>query len=259
MVVGSCLMTFFLWLVLCHFTTKNYLEEFRAEVIYRISEWIDKELTFSKDNHIPKSTFIESGMFHRKPRRLYKGRNLVSLSLDGTRFKFSELDVRYHSYGSLHTLPLFDGVFGVCELDCVFPDRTVIVPSKVTTTYLKSVGKALERLSGAKDHLIDIGHPEFEHFFAVYGNNTRYTKTILSENLINIMLDFRKTTMDPVFLVYISFIGSRIFFAIWLNRDFLKLSGSIIDFRQIEVYFEIMRLAVSIVEEIKSNPRIEGA
>ncbi|MHC5062320.1 MAG: DUF3137 domain-containing protein [Planctomycetota bacterium] len=259
-VVAAFLITFLLWLVVRDYIAKKYVEEFKTEVTCRLSEWIDKNLNFSSNGYIPKSTFIDSGMFHTEPGRQYKGSNLVSLSLDGKDFKFSELIMSNPTLGKYSAFPLFEGIFGVCELDNVFLGRTIVVPSKVTTTYLKSIGKSFSYITDPNERLIDMDHDEFEHYFAVYSKNPSYTKTILSESLVNKMLEFRKATIHENLFVYTSFICHKIFFGAMCGRELLrpKFSGPIIDFRQVEVYFEIMRFASAIVEEVKSNPRIES-
>ncbi len=91
--------------------------------------------------------------------------------------------------------------------------------------------------------------PEFDKIFAVYGNNQAESNSVLSETQRNRLVDFKRRTGKKI---YISFTRSNVYVAIPYKKDLFepRIFRTVLDFSLIKEYFEDMRLAVDIVEDL---------
>jgi len=69
------------------------------------------------------------------------------------------------------------------------------------------------------------------------------------------IVDFKKKTNRPI---YLSFVGSKVFVAVSYTRNLFepKLFRTLLDFGLLQEYFEDLRLAAGIVEDLNLNTRI---
>ena len=98
-------------------------------------------------------------------------------------------------------------------------------------------------------------NPEFERYFVVYGDDQIESRYVLSTSLVQRILDFRKKTGRRV---YLSFVGSQVFVAIPYRRSLFepRVFASIVGFKGVREYFDDLKLALGIVEDLNLNTRI---
>lgn len=235
--------------------SREYIREFKGTVIQQIIHFVDEDLSYSHKGYIPKLTFMASEIFKTKPNR-YKGDDLVSGKIGGTKITFSELNAVYESGSgknrSRHTV--FKGLFFVGDFNKHFTSRTVVLPDTAEKLF-GGFGKMLQSLNFVRDKLIKLEDPEFERYFAVYGNDQIEARYILSTSLMQRIVDFKRKTGNNI---YISFVVSNIYVAISYTRNLFepRIFKTLLDFAPVQEYFEDIQLAIGIVEDLNLNTRI---
>jgi len=106
-----------------------------------------------------------------------------------------------------------------------------------------------------RDELIKLDDPEFEKYFVVYSNDQVGARYILSTSLMKRIVDFKKSSNRNI---YLSFVGSMVFVGISYSRSLFepRIFRTLLDFEPIREYFEDLRLAIGIVDDLNLNTRI---
>ncbi len=250
MVIGTMVFIF-----VCRAITKGYVSDFKAGLIRRIVRFIDEHLSYEPAECIPKSVFMASKIFQTKPNR-YKGDDLVAGKIGATQIRFSELDA-VHESGSgkdRSRVTIFKGLFFIADFNKNFRTETVVLPDTAQKLFGR-LGQKLQSMNVFRGQLIKLEDIEFEKHFVVYGEDQVEARYILSPGLMKRIVDFRQKTSQKV---YLSFVGSMVFVAIWLNRNLFepRLFNTLLDFEPIRQYFEDLQLAIGIVDDLNLNTRI---
>lgn len=241
--------------------TSDYVGDFKARVIGGIVRFIDEDLVYARNKHIPLAAFMESRLFQGTPNR-YRGDDYVSGVIGETRVDFSEVHAEYRvntvdgsGRPKTNWYTLFKGLFFIADFNKDFRGRTVVLPDTAEKLFGSVLGSTLQSWNRSRGELVKLEDPEFEKYFVVYGSSQIESRYILSTSLMKRILDFRKKTNRDVF---ISFVGSKIFVAIQYPKDLFEpnLFMTTLDFNQAREYFEDLRLAVDIVEDLNLNTRI---
>ena len=149
---------------------------------------------------------------------------------------------------------LFKGLFFRARFNKNFKGRTVVLPD-IAERFLGMVGRTIQSWHQGRGELIQLEDPEFERFFAVYGDDQIEARYILSTSLIARLTDLRKRAGHDV---YVAFVRNTIYIAIHYEEDLFepKLFSSMLSFKPIREYYETFRLMLDIVEDLKLNRRI---
>jgi hypothetical protein len=242
------------------YLARGYTQRFKAEVMNRIVRFFDPSLSFRPDAAIEQSTYMGSKIFPHKPDR-YKGEDLVEGKIGVTAIRFSELHTEYKttrrdSKGNTHTEwhTIFQGLFFQGDFNKNFSGSTVVLPDSAEALFGK-FGQWLQSFSFGRDQLIKMDDPEFEKLFVVYGTDQIESRYILSPALMQRIVEFKTKRNRPL---HLSFVGSSIFVALSDSHNMFepKIFSSILDFETICEYFNDLRLAVEIVEDLNLNTRI---
>lgn len=241
--------------VICKFISRGYVTEFKAVIIQRIIHFINKDLNYSQQDYIPKSTFVLSKIFNTKPNR-YKGDDLVSGRIGATRIRFSEVHAEHESGSGKNRrrYTIFKGLFFIGDFNKDFAGQTVVLPDTAEKLFGR-IGQTLQSLNIFRGKLIKLEDPEFERAFAVYGDDQIEARYILSTSLMKRIVDFKKETNRKIFL---SFIGSMVFVAVSYTKNLFepRILRTLLDFEPIREYFEDLQLALGIVDDLSLNTRI---
>ncbi len=239
---------------------RDYKHTFKTLIIPRIAYFIDSSLEYKIDGKIEQSLYMVSKIFPHKPDR-YQGEDRVSGTIGATKICFCELHSQYkttrrdskgHSHTEWHTI--FKGLFFIADFNKHFSGSTVILPDSAEASFGK-FGQWLQSWSFGRDELVKLDDPEFEKLFVVYGTDQIEARYILSPALMRRIVDFKTKTKRPT---YLSFVGSMVFVAVSYNRGLFepKIFQSLLDFEGLCEYFEDLRLAAGIVEDLNLNTRI---
>ena len=242
------------------YLSRGYNQRFKTEVLSRMVRFLDPSLEYRMDGAINQSTYMSSKLFPHKPDR-YKGEDLVEGKIGATAIRFCELHSEYKSThtdhkGNTHTEwhTIFQGLFFLGDFNKNFSGSTVVLPDSAEALFGK-FGQWLQSFAFNRDHLIKMDDPEFEKLFVVYGTDQIESRYILSPALMQRIVEFKTERQRTV---YLSFVGSNIFVALSETRPLFepKIFSSILDFKTVCGYFEDLRVAVEIVEDLNLNTRI---
>jgi hypothetical protein len=242
------------------FLSRGYIQRFKTEVLARMARFLDPSLEYRMDGAIDQSTYMSSKLFPHRPDR-YKGEDLVEGKIGATAIRFCELHSEYKttrrdSKGRTHTEwhTIFQGLFFLGDFNKNFSGSTVVLPDSAEALFGK-FGQWLQSFAFGRDQLIKMDDPEFEKLFVVYGTDQVESRYILSPALMRRIVEFKAERKCPI---YLSFVGSSIFVALTETRPLFepKIFSSILDFQTVCEYFEDLRVAVEIVEDLNLNTRI---
>jgi len=235
--------------------TRGYRAEFKMLIINKLIKFFDENLNYYPYRYVPKTTFMLSQIFQTKPNK-YKGDDLVKGRLGKTDIQFSELHAEYESGSGKDksTRTVFKGIFFIADFNKHFRGETVVLPDTAEKLF-GQFGKMLQSWNKLRGQLIKLEDPEFEKYFVVYGDDQIEARYILSPSLMARIVDFREKTGQKI---YLSFVGSMVFVAIPYTRNLFepRIFQTMLDFSQIQEYFEDLQLAISIVDEMDLNTRI---
>lgn len=264
---------------------KDYTLEFKEKIITPLINSLGENLTYHKDSFVPKHLFERSKLFTKPD--LYFGNDLVKGTIKDVKISFSDInakrignkdkDHQKHfdtTYKQLndnekqlvhaamkgfgnnkHTQTIFKGLFIVAEFNKNFIGETFILPDTAQKLFGDLVGQWLQSKNAKRDELVKMDDTEFEKKFVVYSNDQIEARYILSNSLMQKLINFEKKTKFPV---YVSFVENHLHMAIYYNKDMFEptLSTSLLDYETATEYIDTLHLVTGVIEELKLNVRI---
>jgi hypothetical protein len=238
---------------------KVYKKEFKEKVVREIIKLIHPDWSYNPEGMISKAEYRSSKLFTSRVDR-YRGDDLVTGVIDKTDFKLSELHTEEKretrdSKGrkSTHWHTIFKGLFGHADFNKEIAGETLVLPDTAERMF-GSLGTKFQKMS-SRGKLIKMENVEFEKLYVVYGSDqveARYVLTpTMMEAMINIVEKYKK-------IVYFSFIGSRVYFAISFKKNLFepRVFGSGVRFDDLEEMNEQFRIIQTIINELNLNTRI---
>jgi hypothetical protein len=237
------------------FISKGYVSDFKHIVIGGIVKFLGDDLNYEPNGFIEKHIFMMSKIFTTGP-NVYKGDDLVWGNIGATRIRFSELNA-VHESGSgknRHRVTIFRGLFFTGDFNKDFKGKTIVLPDTAEALFSR-LGSKLQAMNIFRGQLIKLEDPQFERQFVVYGDDQVEARYILSPSLMSRIVDYKQKSGKKICL---SFVGSMVFVAIWISRNLFepKIFNTLLDFEPIRQYYEDLRLAADIVEDLNLNVRI---
>ena len=253
------ILTFVVLLMITKSKKATYRHEFKQSVVKTILQSINPEWNYKPNGRILGTDYRRSRLFNTSYDR-YQGDDLVWGTIEKTDFQISELHTEYKtettdSKGNSHTEwhTIFKGLFAHAEFNKEIEGKTIVLPD--TTENLFGIfGDTLQSLSG-RGKLIKLENVEFENMFVVYGSSQIESRYILTPTMMEAMLRIRKTYNG---YVYFSFIGSRVYVALYNKKDMFepRIFGSGVRFEDVLLMNEQFRTIQTIVRELNLNTRI---
>jgi len=240
-VVGTILAALMWWLL-----TRNFVLEFKKEIISRIVTFCEPTMKYDPKRHISQSEFQASAIFKHRIDR-YRGEDHVHGRIGATDIAFSELHAEYRTTSGSgknrrtewHTI--FKGLFCIADFNKEFHGATVVLPQSLN--FLRS------------GQLVNLEDPEFEKEFVVYGDDQIEARYILSTSLMQRITAFKRKTGKQL---YLSFTRSNVYVAVTTSKNMFepRIFRTLLDFDMAREYLEDLQLAVGIVEDLNLNTRI---
>jgi Protein of unknown function (DUF3137) len=255
--VGLILFGYLLYKILG--PVKVYRREFKEKVVKAIVNLINPLWNYDPYGHISEEQYRKSKLFPKGVDR-YKGDDLVTGVIEKTDFRLSELHTEYktesrdkdgHKRTKWHTI--FKGLFAHIDFNKEIKGETLVLPD-TAERMLGSIGRKLQSMS-RRGKLIKLENVEFEKLFVVYGSDQIEARYILTpsmmEALVNIVKKYNR-------LIFCSFIGSRVYFAMPFKQDLFeprifKSGVRFDDMIQMNEQFSIIK---TIIHEMNLNTRI---
>lgn len=237
--------------------TKDYVKDFKANIISPLINAIDSNLNYSSEMHITQTLFERSEIYTSSVDRI-NGNDYVHGHIDGIKIKFSDLHTEKrhrNSKGKDNWSTIFQGLFIVAEFNKNFHGKTVILPDSAQSSFGDVIGGWLQSKNMSRPELVKMDDPKFEKEFVVYGTDQVEARYILSHSLMEKLLQFKKKTEHRV---AISFVRNHIHLAIEYNKDLFEPSifHSLLKYKIAMEYVQTLHLAIGIVEELKLNQKL---
>jgi hypothetical protein len=238
---------------------REFVRLYKRDVIGALVDFLGAGLMYRPDERVPQGTFMRSGIVQRSLDR-YSGDDLVSGNVGATALAFSEVHAEYKTestdkdgHKTEHWHTLFRGLFLQADFNKHFKGRTWVF-TDLAERMLGRLGKSLQSWSGP-GQLVSLEDPEFEKEFAVYATDQQEARYVLSPALMSRVLELRRKSEKAIQL---SFVDSSLFVAIPYQGELFEPSvfTDLEDPALTRSYYEALRLALSIVDELNLNTRI---
>lgn len=229
---------------------------YKQTVIDKIIKFIEPELVYSPHQFIPNSKYSYSKIFLQQV-DIYNGEDMVQGKIGKTQVEFCELhtqDRRTDSKGRTTYVTIFKGIFFIADFNKSFNGQTFVL-SDFSERFMGFFGKMFQNMNIMRPDIIRLEDPEFEKYFAVYGNDPVEARYILSTSLMQRLLEFRKKVNANV---QMSFLDSQIYLAVPMRKNLFEpsLFKSVKKFDDIEEYYNQIQFCTEIVNELDLNTRI---
>jgi len=237
--------------------TKDYVKEFKRNIISPLINAIDSNLNYSSEMHITQALFERSEIYTSSVDRI-NGNDYVHGHIDGMKIKFSDLHVEKrhkNSKGKDNWTTVFQGLFIVAEFNKNFHGKTVVLPDSAQSHFGDLIGNWLQSKNMTRPELIKMDDPAFEKEFVVYGSDQVEARYILSHSLMEKLLLFQKKSNHPV---SVSFVRNHIHLAVEYNKDLFEPSvfHSLLKYKIAMEYVRTLHLAIGIIQDLKLNQKL---
>ena len=229
---------------------------FKKQTVSRLVNFLDAGMTYRPEaNFVTGEEFLGSEIFEHSiyyPKG-FIGEDLFTWKIGETNIKFYEINgrdvafTRPNTYdGTVEKIPFF-GFFLVADFGKSFNGHILVLPeTKIKrSNWIRESGR----------ELIKMDDPEFESLFTVYGTNPVTTHYILSTSLMRRITDFRRKINKKI---HLSFTSNKLYIAIPHTEDQfdVDINKSVFDFERIRDFYNDIRIAFEIVEDLNLNTRI---
>lgn len=251
----------FIFIVLIGFLyqwlSHDYDSQFKSKVIAPIIEAIDPSFVYTPGIPVSRHIFERSHLFKHSIDR-YRGNDSVKGSIDGVSIEFSDVHAEYEtrdSKGRTQWHTLFKGLFIVTDFHKNFHGRMVVLPDLAQNNFGALLGGWLQSMNFTRDDLVKLDDPEFEKYFAVYGNDQIEARYILTHSMMKRIVDLRKKLNLSL---YISFIANHMHIAVETHRDHFEpnVFKSLLDYDQTMEYLRTLHSTIGLVEELRLNEKL---
>ena len=227
-------------------------------------------LNYYPNRAIAKQEYRLSMLFHNAPDPdRYRGEDYIEGVIDKTDIRLSELhtqyrEVYYDGKGNRQErwVTIFRGLFISADFHKHFHGITLVLPD-TEQSWLGGLGQWLQsisaKLGNQPGELVKMEDPEFERLFKVFSTDQVEARYILTPNMIRRIVEFRNRTQSQV---RVSFIASRVFVAIPTSHNhfeppsLLAPADKLLDPATLAQYFEELKFALAVVDELNLNTRI---
>ena len=242
---------------------KAYKTHFKSNILEQLIENMMPTVSYEANNQIQKSVFNSSQLFSTNY-NIYNGEDYFIGTHKGISFEMSELDVKKQTTSTSYsngqtrtrtsTTQIFKGLFIVISAKKSSYSETYVLPDTAEKLFgnfgkflQKNIGSVIQR--GSMIYLEN--YPEFEKRYVVYSTEEIESQRLLSENLIQSLMDiYEHWKKTPSF----AFIHNKVYIALPHSKDLLKISlhKSLIN-NQDEVLKQFMdeiALSMNIIDEL---------
>jgi len=243
---------------------------FKTRVMTRLVKLFHPSLNYYPNRTIAEQEYHLSMLFHNAPDPdRYRGEDYIEGVIDKTDIRLSELhteykQVYYDGKGNRQErwVTIFRGLFISADFHKHFHGITLVLPD-TEQAWLGGLGQWLQsisaKLGNQPGELVKMEDPEFERLFKVFSTDQVEARYILTPNMIRRIVEFRNRTQSQVRL---SFIASRVFVAIPTSHNhfeppsLLAPADKLLDPATLAQYFEELKFALAVVDELNLNTRI---
>lgn len=255
-VLASFMGGFLIFMFVYRHESAGYSALFKDHVIEKIIHFLDPTLVYRKMEKIAEAEYQKSELFLETYER-YSGSDRVSGEIEGVKISFCDLHVEKKERdknGKEEWHDIFKGLFFYADFNKTFQSKVIVLPDMAERT-LGVLGSWMQGLNVQRGKLIKLDHVEFEKLFVVYGEDQIESRYILSPSLMEKIVQFHNKVEKAL---YLSFIDGKLYMAIPYTKPLFEpiLNRSLLDFKMIQSYFELLEMILSVVNEFKLNEKL---
>lgn len=237
---------------------EKYVMHFKNTIIAAMVKRLNDQLVYEPQMFITTGEYRSSEIFNSRIDR-FNGGDMVTGIFGKTTIKFSEL---HHEEKHVTTdskgrrteswVTIFRGIFFIADFNKYFQGKTFVLPE--SGDFLGIV-KLVDSMFGGRGEPVTLENPVFEKSFKCYSSDQVEARYILSTSMMERITKLKEKTGGKV---YLSFISSKVFIALPLNRNLFepKVFSSGINEEYLKNYFEALQLVTGIVADLDLNTRI---
>ena len=235
----------------------GYKRHFKMAVVERVVRYLDPQLFYDVQGHIPQSDFVKSQIFSSDIDR-FSGEDLVQGTLSQTQFRFSQIhaEKRVKTKNGHRWVTIFQGLFFIADFNKNFVGSTVVLPDTAQRMF-GNFGQTLQSwgTSFSGRELVRLEDPEFEQQFAVYSTDQIEARYILSPALMRRLLDLKR---DKGCEVYVSFVAPHVKVALPQTHSIFEppLRGPVLPLEKVEKFLDELNDVLEIITQLDLNTRI---
>lgn len=220
-----------------------FREQYRGLVIAALNpDW-----HYEPKGCITEQEYVDAEIFQHKPYK-YSGCDLITGNLDGIQFKAAKfIDTASYNRGGKKYASA-QGFLLTSDTGNALQGKTFI---DINTANLLLGGLGEGFLGRNVGQRVTVGNAEFDKHFAVCSTNPNEAQRILSQSMVDALLQFREQT-HYIYPIMVSFIGSRVSCAIVFDQDpFVPgVFDSVLDYKRIELWHSIFSLHRAILASV---------
>lgn len=229
---------------------QNYQKKFKSTLLEKIVHAIKPDMYYNTNKYVKEEEFDASGLFDTEAYEGYSGEDYFEGTIGGLPVKFSEIAAK--NLSGKNTVDLFNGIFMIIDVQTSFKGRTFVLPEK-SENFIDRFNKNLQGHTDRGELITLDHHQKFEEYFAIYTDTPDEAKRILSNDMLEGILDVRKafnsdisiSFQDKKGLVYIAVaIGHRNILEPNINESLIN------DNKVIERIFAELMTCFEIVKEL---------
>jgi len=237
----------------------SYVQHFKNSVIASMVKHMGDQLVYEPASQISMSEYCSSEIFHQRIDR-FRGGDLISGMLGKTMIRFSELHheekhVSTDSHGrrTESWVTIFRGIFFIADFNKNFTGKTFVLPD-LGLDFL-GIGKWMDSVFGSRGEPVQMEDPVFEKQFKCYSSNQVEARYILSTSMMERLTELKSKVGSKI---YLSFIASKIFIGIPINKDLFEpnVFSSGVKQDYLRNYYDSLHLITGIVDDLNLNTRI---
>lgn len=256
------------WFALLTEPIDRYRKNFKEQIIQRLVKLYDPSLSYNPTGGISQQEFEKSRIFRQSVDR-YAAEDLIYGLLGKTAARFSEVKAEYKTTRTdsqgreeVEWHLIFKGIFFIADFNKHFQGMTFIYPDHLESewgglgSWFESLTAKKQKIGSTRCELVKLEDPKFERLFAVYSTDQVEARYILSTSLMQRLVEFHDRVGKPV---TISFIDSKVHIAIPNDKNLFEppwFKSAMMTLAEVEAYFNDVKLAAAIVEDLNLNRRI---
>ena len=181
-----------------------YRDKYKGKIIPEFLKQFEEKIKYYPAEGIPREIY---DMAEFQTYDIYESEDMMDITLkNNCRSKMAGVYTAYATKdrdGHIFYNKLFNGIFALIETPKNFNEELYVKQDK--ELIMRSITPECEK--------IQLDSPEFEQYFDIYGTNKIVAMQLLTADIMQMLIDFRKDT------------GIRFDFAIKKNRIFLRFDG----------------------------------
>ncbi|MZI94289.1 DUF3137 domain-containing protein [Vibrio sp. CAIM 722] len=236
----------------------DYRNHYKIQVMETMLATMFPNLEYTPNGHIESKLYKKSELYDHHFDSI-QGEDYIEGNIGKTAIQFCELESKYkttsqdskgHTKTDWHTI--FKGVFFIADFNKRFSSELFIVPEG---GLFSSIGKMFGSDSNRMGTRVTLENPDFEKLFEVYGSDQTDARYILSPTLMERLVEFRRSFINPI---RISFIDGKLFIAIESNVNHFEpsLFTPATSFSVVKEFYGQLKFLTDIVEDLDLNTRI---